>query len=142
MKWQQSVQKEFLKIMRQPTSGTKVVLVQRILNCIPIEEAIKVVQEYKVWKNTKEHKELSKPMEIKKPLMEEEERKAKMLSDKRIERRKYFFRKKEQKLRAMTITHQHNSSPPRKILHGGTANKDCSVTVCALGEGAMIYRIC
>ena len=91
MKWQQSVQKEFLKIMRQPTSGTKVVLVQRILNCIPIEEAIKVVQEYKVWKNTKKHKELNKPMEIEILLTEEEERKVKVLGGKKIREKKRAF---------------------------------------------------
>ena len=81
--------KELLKIIRQPTSGTRVVLVQIILNCIPIEEAVKVVKEYKVWKNTKSPKELDDLMKFeKKSLKEEKEMKVKMLRDKRIREKK------------------------------------------------------
>ena len=39
--------------MNKPVSGTKTVLAQRIMNCIPIDEAVKVVQEYRTWLDTK-----------------------------------------------------------------------------------------
>ena len=39
--------------MNKPVSGNKMVLAQRIMNCIPIDEAIKVVQEYRTWLDTK-----------------------------------------------------------------------------------------
>ena len=53
MKWQQSVQKGYLARLNKPVSGTKTVLAQRIMNCIPIDEAVKVVQEYRIWLDTK-----------------------------------------------------------------------------------------
>ena len=53
MKWQQSVQKGYLARLNKPVSGTKTVLAQRIMTCISIEEAVKVVQEYRTWLDTK-----------------------------------------------------------------------------------------
>ena len=67
MKWQQSVQKAFIKIIRQPTLGTKVALVQIILNFIPFEETVKVTKDYKVWKNTKTPKESENLMDVENP---------------------------------------------------------------------------
>ena len=54
MMWKQPVQKGYLARVNQPVSGTKTVLAQRIMNCIPIDEAVKVVQEYRIWMDTKE----------------------------------------------------------------------------------------
>jgi len=54
MMWKQPVQKGYLARVNKPVSGTKTVLAQRIMNCIPIDEAVKVVQEYRIWLDTKE----------------------------------------------------------------------------------------
>ena len=43
-----------------------------------------MMKEYKVWKSTKEPKELEILIKVEKPLTEEEERKEKILSDKKI----------------------------------------------------------
>ena len=53
MMWKQPVQKGYLARVNKPVLGTKTVLAQRIMNCIPIDEAVKVVQEYRTWLDTK-----------------------------------------------------------------------------------------
>ena len=70
-------------------------LIQRILNCISTDEAVKVVEEYKVSENKKVPKKSDSLMEFEEnPLTEEEEMKVKMIRDKRIREKKRVFQEK------------------------------------------------
>lgn len=93
MKWQHTVQKLYLAQLNKPVSGTKNVLVQRIMSCIHIDEAVKVVTEYRTWLDTKANPEgMDKDVTIMKEdddddntkLTPEEEEKAKKLVNKRL----------------------------------------------------------
>ena len=47
MKWTAPVQRDYLKLMHKPTSGTKEALVNRIIGCLPIEKAVEIIKEHR-----------------------------------------------------------------------------------------------
>ena len=63
MKWTAPVQRDYLKLMHKPTSGTKEALVNRIIGCLPIEKAVEIIKEHRGYLKLQKH-QTSSDMEV------------------------------------------------------------------------------